>query len=129
MPGEVDPRLIGLLQGVMGFTDSLRDAGTAGSITVRLGREDGLRLLELVAGANDAEAEAWSQRDRPPQMGVNSLKIASLIFEWPHAASHQSPDGNRVFTPRPGLSRAANENSLPSAARFYGFDEDTPALR
>ena len=73
MPGEIDPRLINLLQGVMGFSDALRDAGAQGDITIRLGRQDGLRLLDRVAGVQDAEAEAWSQNGRP-HGGANILK-------------------------------------------------------
>ena len=130
MPGEVDARLIGLLQGSMGLADSLRDAGTTGEITVRLGREDGLRLLKLVAGANDADAEALSQRGRPPRAGANSLRISNLTFEWPQAQGQglgallicsRQPPGHRRCRQR--------EPARPPGLRFYGFDEDAPALR
>jgi hypothetical protein len=108
MPGEVDPRLMGLLQAVLGLADALRDAGTSGPVTVRLDREDGLLLLKLVAGANDAEAEAWSQRGQPPETGVNCLKVAGLTFEWP-----------QVKVMPGGVGAAANENSRRPAVESY----------
>jgi hypothetical protein len=130
MPGEVDARLIGLLQGSMSLFDSLRDAGSMGEITVRLGREDGLMLLKLVAGANDADAEAWSQRGRPPRAGSNSLRISNLTFEWPQAQG-QGLEVSHLFSPAPqAIGAASNENlRRPPGLRFYGFDEDAPALR
>ena len=106
MPGEVDPRLMGLLQAVLGLADALRDAGTSGPVTVRLDREDGLLLLKLVAGANDAEVEAWSQRGQPPETGVNCLKVAGLTFEWP-----------QVKVMPGGVGAAANENSRRPCGR------------
>lgn len=132
MRGETDPRLIGLLQGVMGLADALRDAGTSGDVAVRLGRDDGLLILKLVAGANDADAEAWSQCARPPRPGFNSLSIASLTFEWPQAVARQFPVASRLFAATPeAVSAAANENNRHAAGaiRFYGFEEETPALR
>jgi hypothetical protein len=130
MPGEVDSRLIGLLQGVLALGDSLRDAGAAGDITVRLGREDGLTVLKLVSGVNDAQAEAASQRGRPRRHGVHSLKLASLTFEWPKAdAARRRPEASRMFSTAPlAVGPAANENS-PEPLRFYGFEEESPALR
>jgi hypothetical protein len=130
MPGEVDPRLIGLLHGVLALGDSLRDAGAAGEITVRLGREDGLTVLKLVSGLNDAEAEAASQRGRPRRHGINTLKLANFIFEWPKAdAARRRPEASRMFSAAPeAVQRAANENS-PEPLRFYGFEEETPAQR
>ncbi len=132
MPGEVDPRLISLLQGVLGLSDSLSDAGTSGDITVRLEREDGLAVLKLIAGSNDAEAEAASQHRRPKRHGVNSLKIASLTFEWPRAdAARRRPEASRMFSAAPRVIAAATNDNSPSPApkRFYGFEEETPALR
>ncbi len=130
MHGEVDPRLISLLQGVLALGDSLRDAGTRGEITVRLGREDGLTILKLVSGVNDAEAESSSQRGRPRRHGVNSLKLANLIFEWPKPdAARRRPVASRMFSAAPpAIGGAVNENS-PESLRFYGFEEETPALR
>ncbi len=131
MPGEVDPLLIGVLQSVMGFTDTLRDAGAAGDIAVRLNREDGLRLLEIIAGASNPEAEEWSQRDRPRKPGVNSLKVAQITpFEWPRAdAARQRPEASRLFSSRPQwISAPGNDNSR-NPPRYYGFEEETPALR
>jgi hypothetical protein len=130
MPGDVDPRLIGLLQGVLGLADSLSDAGAVGDITVRLGRDDGLALLKLVAGSNDAEAEAASQHRRPRRHGVNTLKLASLTFEWPRAdAARRRPQASRMFSAAPPvIGPPSNENS-PEQLRFYAFEEETPALR
>lgn len=130
MSGEVDPRLINLLQGVLALSDSLRDAGTEGSITIRLGREDGLTILKLVSGVNDAEAEAASQRGRPRRYGVNSLKLASLTFEWPKPdAARRRPEASRMFSAAPpDIGLASNEND-PESLRFYGFEEEAPALR
>ncbi len=130
MPGEVDPRLMNLLQGVLGLSDCLRDVGTKGALTVSLGREDGLLLLRLATGASDPEAESWSQRGRPVKPGVNSLKIANMTFEWPRAdAAPQRPDASRMFSAKPAwVSAAANDNGL-RVLRFYGFEEETPALR
>lgn len=126
MPGEVDARLIALLQGSLGLADSLRDAGTTGEITVRLGREDGLKLLKLVAGANDAEAEAFSQRGRPARAGAHSLRISTLTFEWPQSQGERAETA-RHFTATPAtVGLPANENL---AQRFRGFSEDAPALR
>lgn len=130
MPGEVDPRLMNLLQGVLGLSDCLRDAGVEGALTVSLGREDGLLLLKLSTGASGPEAEEWSQRGRPVKPGVNSLKIARMTFEWPKPeAKSQRPEAARMFSATPAwISTAANDNSL-SVLRFYGFEEETPALR
>ena len=130
MRGEVDPRLISLLQGVLGLTDCLRDAGATGEMTVRLCREDGLALLGAAVGARDPQAEASSQRGRPGKPGLNSLKIANMTFEWPKAdTATQRPEAARMFSSRPPvLAAAANDNSA-SILRFYGFEEETPALR
>ena len=123
---EVDARLIGLLQASLGLADSLRDAGTTGDITVRLGREDGLLLLKLVSGANDAEAEAFSQRGRPPRHGAYSLRISTLTFEWPaDQAGTARPASPLCVTPL-SVGPAANENAVRP---FRGFGEDAPALR
>lgn len=131
MPGEVDPRLLGLLQGVMGLADALRDAGSSGDVSVRLGRPDGLLLLQLVAGANDAEAESWSQRGRPRGSGFCSLKIAGVTFEWPEATASAAPAGARLFCAAPAaIGAASNQNVIPCyPAVHYGFEEEKPALR
>lgn len=133
MHGEVDPRLIGVLQAVMGFSDSLRDAGVAGEMSVRLNREDGLLMLQLVAGASDAGAEEWSQRGKPRRLGLNSLKVADVNFEWPNPGSvSESPEAAGLFARRPAaLSAAANDNPREAAEplRRYGFEEEQPALR
>ena len=126
MPGEVDARLIGMLQASLGLADSLRDAGSTGEITVRLGREDGLMLLKLVAGANDADAEAFSQRGRPARNRAHSLRISNLTFEWPQSGA-QGTDYARLISAAPtAIAAPANENL---AIRFRGFGEDAPALR
>jgi hypothetical protein len=133
MHGEVDPRLIGVLQAVMGFSDSLRDAGVGGEVNVRLNREDGLLLLALVSGSSDASAEEWSQRGRPKRPGLNSLKVADVSFEWPAPGSvSESPEAAGLFARRPAaLSAAANDNphEETAALRCYGFEEEQPALR
>ena len=130
MPGDVDPRLIGVLQGALGLADSLSDAGTAGDITVRLSREDGLALLKLVAGSDDPEAEAASQHRRPRRHGVNTLKLASLTFEWPRAdAARRRPQASRMFSAAPAVVAAHANDNCPAPERFYGFDGETPALR
>lgn len=127
MPGEVDARLVGLLQASLGLADSLRDAGSTGDITVRLGREDGLMLLKLVAGANDVEAEAFSQRGRPARLGAHTLRVSSMTFEWPQAAGDERADASRLFSTAPmSVGTPANENLTHC---FHGFGEDTPALR
>ena len=115
MVGEVDHRLVGFLQGAIGFLDALRDVGARGEVAVSLSRDSGLQLLQLVAGARDEKAEAWSQRNRPHKDGVNSLNVAGLTFEWPKPAMVMEPD---------------NDNGDTSDGfRRYGFDEETPALR
>jgi len=133
MHGEVDPRLIGLLQAVMSFSDALRDAGVAGEVNARVNRQDGLLLLQLVAGASDAAAEEWSQRGKPQRPGWNGLKVADVNFEWPSAGSEfERPDPAGLFARRPAvLSAAANDNPQQSAAPLirYGFEEEQPALR
>lgn len=83
MRGEVDPRLVEFLKGSLSLADALRGIGLRGAATIRFKREDGLRLLELVAGTCDEDAEDWSQRGRAAQAGWNSLKVADLVFEWP----------------------------------------------
>jgi len=130
MSGEVDPRLIGLLQAVMGLGDALRDAGAQDKISVRLSREDGLSLLEVVAGASHPEAEAFSQHGRPRKPGLNSIKVANLTLEWPQDGA--TPDMMDLFSGKPeAIGHAGNENSRarPMLARCYGFEEDQPALR
>jgi len=133
MHGEVDPRLIGMLQAVMGFSDSLRDAGVTGEVNVRLNREDGLLLLQLVSGTSEADAEEWSQRGKPNRPGLNSLKVADVTFEWPSpGAVLERPDPAGLFARRPAaLSAAANDNPQGAAEplRRYGFEEEQPALR
>jgi hypothetical protein len=83
MRGDVDPRLVEFLKGAIGLADALRLIGITGPQCFSLQREDGLRLLELVAGASDEEAENFSQRGRGGRPGWNSLKVAGLLFEWP----------------------------------------------
>jgi hypothetical protein len=131
MSGEVDPRLIGVLKSVLALVDQMRDAGVEGDLRLRLGREDGLRLLELAAGTSDAAAEEWSQRGQPRQFGRNSLKMAGLTFEWPQLGTPEEHDLvlTGIFTPsRP--SRPANDNLRQASAvrRFYGFEEEQPIL-
>ncbi|WP_421694306.1 hypothetical protein [Aestuariivirga sp.] len=116
MTSGVDPRLVSFLQGVFGFTDTLRDIGMDGGVSVTLNRASGLKLLQLVAGARDAGAEERSQSNRPWKDGLNSLSIAGLVFEWPKppgSASHPLP---------------ANDNSGGHLLR-YGFEEEAPALK
>ncbi len=83
MRGGVDPRLVEFLKGAIGLADTLGLIGITGPVRLSLQREDGLRLLELVAGAGDEAAEDVSQRSRSGQPGWNSLKVAGLLFEWP----------------------------------------------
>ena len=130
MHGDVEPRLMDLLKGVLDFSDALRDAGAVGEITVHLGRGDGLMLLELVAGARDQQAEAWSQRGRPARNGLNSLKVGGLEFTWPQEAT-LLPEPANLFSRAPGCVRgAANQNDAAARdTRFYAFEEDAPALR
>jgi hypothetical protein len=85
MPGEVEPRLIGLLQASIAFMDALRDLGLEKGVRVDLDREDGLRILELVAGGRHASAESWSQLGNPARQGLNSLNVAGVSFQWPTA--------------------------------------------
>ena len=98
MPGEVDARLIGLLQGAGpgGLAARCRNHG---DITVRLGREDGLMLLKLVAGANDADGGSLSQRGRPARQGAHSLRISNLTFDGP---SDERRHGDRRSLPAAG---------------------------
>lgn len=114
MKGEVDLRLVEFLKGSLCFADALRDIGLKAAATVRMGRDDGLRLLELVAGASDPEAEAWSQRGRQGRPGWNDIKVANIIFEWPRAAVQ--------------TGRAANDND----GTLHGvewFIAEVPAMR
>ena len=69
MTSGVDPRLVSFLQGVFGFTDTLRDIGMNGPVSVSLSRDSGLKLLQLVAGARDAGAEERSQSTVPGKRG------------------------------------------------------------
>jgi len=115
MPGEIDPRLVGLLKASLGLADVLRDMGAGGALDLRLDREGGLALLDLVAGERSAEAEAFSQRNRRNSEGLNSLAVGGLTFRWPQ---------------RSIVAKAANDNaSAPTAALAFGFEEETPALR
>jgi hypothetical protein len=120
-----------LLKGVLDFSDTLRDAGATGEVSVHVERGDGLMLLGLVSGASNAEAEAWSQRGRVAKGGLNSLKIGALVFTWPVEGSRLDAPTS-LFSPAPDcVGGAANQNrpALAKDTRFYGFEEDTPALR
>jgi hypothetical protein len=130
MPVEFDPRLLGLLQSALGLGDSLNDVGTMDDVTVQLSREDGLKVLKLVAGANDADAEAFSQQGRTSRHGVNSLSLAGVTFEWPRAdAARRRPQASRLFSTAPGhVGMAVNDNDIPTK-RYYGFEDDAPARR
>ncbi|MCA3573466.1 MAG: hypothetical protein IOC86_06070 [Aestuariivirga sp.] len=100
-------------------------------MSVHLGRADGLVLLELVAGASDAQAEAWSQRGRAAMNGLNSLKVGGLVFTWPKEEP-RALEPSSPFSGAPDcVGGAANQNSptLAKDIRFYGFEEDAPALR
>lgn len=114
MRGEVDLRLVEFLKGSLGFSDALSDIGIRSAATVRVGRADGLRLLELVAGASDAEAEAWSQRGRNARAGWNDIKVANIVFEWPSAVL------------RTGYAANDNDGSLHGVEWFEG---DIPAMK
>lgn len=65
-PGDMDPRLIGLLKASLGLVDALRDIGVVGDITVMLDRDGASGLQALVD-------------DR----GRSSISLAGLRFEWP----------------------------------------------
>jgi hypothetical protein len=132
MPGDTDPRLVNFLQGVLGLTDVLRDAGASGELILHLTREDGLKILQLVAGACDAEAEAFSQQGRPQKHAVHSLSIAGLTVEWPRPnAPRQRPEASRMFSAAPKcVGVTANTNSAATPPRRYqGFEEDSPSLQ
>lgn len=83
MRGEVDPRLVEFLKGSLGLADALRVIGVRDIATVSFKREDGLRLLNLVAGTSCEDAEDWSQQGRSGRPGWNSVKVANVVFEWP----------------------------------------------
>lgn len=85
MRGEVDPRLVEFLKGSLGLADALRIIGIRSAATVSFRREDGLRLLELVTGTSDEDAEEWPQPGRLRRPGWMSVKVADLVFEWPCA--------------------------------------------
>ena len=120
MPGEVEPRLMNVLQGSMGLADALRDLGATGDLTVRLTRQDGLLLLEIVTGVRDPSAVAWSERGRAPKRGLHSLKVAGITFEWPVEADARLPAGDE----------AANDNiAMPLRVGMRGSDGESPALR
>lgn len=118
MPGEVDPLLIGVLQSVMGFTDTLRDAGAAGDITVRLGP----RRRASAVGDHRGRQQSGSGgvvADRLRKPGVNSLKVAQMVFEWPRAdAARQRPEASRLFSrgrsgfPPPETTTAATRHAI-----------------
>lgn len=132
MPGDSDPRLVNFLRGVLGLTDVLRDAGASGELILHVNREDGLKLLQLVAGACDAEAEALSQQGRPQKHAVHSLSIAGLTVEWPRPnAPRQRPEASRMFSAAPKcVGVTANTNSVGTPPRRYqGFEEDSPLLQ
>lgn len=113
MRGEVDLRLVEFLKGAISLADGLRLAGVKAGARLRLEREDGLRLLELVAGASDEDAEDWSQRGRARRPGWNSLTAAGISFEWP--CNHVRP------------RNAANDND-GSLHGVEWFENDIPAL-
>ncbi len=113
MRGDVDPRLVEFLKGSLSLTDALRLIGIKGRATVSFDREDGLRLLDFVAGASDEDAEEWSQRGRANRPGRNSLKAAGLVFEWPCGGIR--------------MRAAANDND-GSLHGVEWFEGDVPAL-
>jgi hypothetical protein len=113
MRGDVDPRLVEFLKGSLGLTDALRLIGIKDGATVSFDREDGLRLLELVAGTSDEDAEEWSQRGRATRSGRNSLKVAGLVYEWPRVAVR---------------TRAAANDNDGSLHGVEWFEGDIPAL-
>lgn len=113
MRGDVDVRLVEFLKGSLSLTDALHVVGLKGGATVGFSREDGLRLLELVAGTSDEEAEEWSQRGRAGRPGRNSLKVAGLVYEWPSAVVR---------------TRAAANDNDGSLHGVEWFEGEIPAL-
>lgn len=113
MRGDVDSRLVEFLKGALGLSDALCHLGMTSGASVSFRREDGLRLLEIVAGTSDEEAEEWSQRGRASRPGWNSLKVASLVFEWPCSAARMRDAAND------------NDGSLHGVEWFEG---EIPAL-
>ena len=99
MRGDVDPHLVEFLKGSLALADALQVIGIRGEASVSLDRRDGLRLLELVAGTSDEEAEEWSQQSRSGRPGWNRVKVSDLVFEWPclplkrHAAANDNDSG------------------------------------
>lgn len=99
MKGDVDPHLVEFLKGSLALADALQTIGIVGEASVNLNRQDGLRLLELVAGTRDEEAEEWSQQGRFGRPGWNRVKVSDLVFEWPcpplrrHAAANDNDSG------------------------------------
>lgn len=131
MPGEVDPRLIAVLQSVIALVDQVRDAGAEGDLHLRFNREDGLRLLHLVSGASDPEAEQWSQRAGLGEPGVNRIKVAGLYFEWPQEKTSQACGVGDVLRIEPSIrSLPANDNGRAPSSRWRlcGFEEEKPIL-
>lgn len=77
MAADMDPRLIGLLRASLDFVDALREIGVEGEIGVRLDRDGGLRLMQLVEARGDTRAY-----------------LAGISFEWPKALPPQALAAN-----------------------------------
>lgn len=115
MRHEVDVRLVRLLRASLGLADALRDIGVNGDISVKLNRESGLSVLQLVSGSQEAGAEAFSQRNRPVSHEANSLAVAGLTFNWPKRG--------RTVEMRP-----CNDNGTAPVLTHF-FEEEAPAHR
>ena len=126
MQEEVDPQLVGLLQASIAFKDALRDLGLGDGVRIDLDREDGLRVLELIAGVRHASAEVWSQRGRSARNGLNSLKVAGVTYQWPApevATQAMSALVSHALAAR--LPDCANDNPgrKAIAQRGYGYED------
>ena len=77
------PEVAGLLKGAFALGDALRNIAIDGPVTVHLSRNDGLKLLSAVSGADGEAAEIQMGSKLDIAAGYKSLDVAGIAFQWP----------------------------------------------
>jgi hypothetical protein len=121
MNDSLSEDLLCLLRSSFKISDALTDLKLSGPITIRLSRDDGLKLLALVSGSTDPRAERYSQHGRPSMPGLTNIEVAGVTFAWPARADldlqSETPSiPARVGRARMKKARPANDNAVEADA-------------
>lgn len=121
MNDSLSEDLLCLLRSSFKISDAVADLKLSNPVTIRLSRDDGLKLLALVSGSTDPRAEYYSQLGRPAMPGLSNIDVAGITFAWPARADldlHTEIPSLPARVGRARMSKAdpANDNGMEADA-------------